>query len=145
MDLIPRLGGFHPLTWGVVTDIVRTVSEIHAFQECLAGHTIGQSPRAIGLQGGNDEIVHHLDFVPALEAGRRLGQRRLDLWHVEPVFILAQAGFDITNALKILVEFIIVGLGEASLHALSLRQYSIKHAALLIDGCLSLRQRQIIG
>ena len=37
-----------------MANIVSAVSDVHAFEERLPGHTVGQSPRAIGLQGGND-------------------------------------------------------------------------------------------
>ena len=97
------------------------------------------------MQGGHDEIVHDLDFVPALQPGRRLGHGRLGLGHVEPVFVLAEAGFDVANALEIFVEFIVVGFGKPALYTLGLREHCIQHTAFLSNSRLPLRQREVIG
>ena len=102
---------------------------------------ISQHARAVRLQGSDNEIIHHLDFFFAREAFLRLGDRRLDLWHAEPLLVLAKANFDVADALEILVELVGVRLREAALKIVRIGQHRIKHATLLHEHGLTFAQR----
>ncbi len=103
---------------------------------------VGQHPRAVRLQGGDDEVIHHFNFRLACEARLGLGDRRSGLRHAEPLLVLAEPHLDVADALVVFVELVDVGLREALLHAFRILQHRIEHAALLREHRLPFAQRR---
>ena len=111
----------------------------------MAGQAVGQRAGAVGLQRGDDEILHDLDLGLPFQAGLRFFEGRLGLGHVEPVFVLVEARLDVADALKVFVELVGVGFGETTLHAFGIAEHCVEDAAVLGDGGLALFQRQVVG
>ena len=92
-----------------MTHIVGTGFESETLQEGIAGQAVSKGTGAVGLQGGDDEILHDFDFGLSLQTGLRFFEGSFYFWNVEPVFVFVEAGLDVTNALKVFVELVGVG------------------------------------
>ena len=119
--------------------------EIEALQQGLARQAITQYAGAVCLQRGDNQILHDLDFSFSFQAGFRFIEGSLGLGHVEPGFVFVKTRFDVTDALKVLVEFVGVIFGQTTLHMFALCEHGIENAAVFGDGGLTLFQRHVTG
>ncbi len=118
VDLVALLGSLHALARGVMAHIVSAGFEIETLQEGAGGQTIGQRAGAVGLQRGDNELIHDFNLSLPLQARSRLIEWSLYLGHIEPVFVFVEAGLDVANTLKIFVQLVGVCRGEPTLDAL---------------------------
>ena len=145
VGLVTHLRGLHPFAGRVMAHIVGTRFEIETLQQGLAGQSIGQYSRAVCLQCGDDEILHDLDLGLPLQTGLGFLEGSSRFGHLEPGFVFVETRFDVTDSLKVFVEFFGVIFGQATLYAFTLREDGIQNTTVFGDGGLALCQWHVIG
>ena len=128
----------------VVAHVVRKHLDAQAGQQRADGLPVGDHPRAVGLEGRHQDVVHQFDFLTALQAGLRLAERGRRLRHADPLLVLRQPCFDVADAVEIFLELGGVTLAEAAFQIAAALQHRVEHAPLLGQHRLLLLDRRFV-
>ena len=143
---IAHLGHLLAGAAGVVAHVVAADGGPEAADEGVHRLAIGQHASGIHLHGSHHQVVHDFDLLVAFDLAIGLVHDvlGLDLRHVEPLFFLGEARFDVANRLQVLVEFVGIRFTEPPAHTTGIIDHGVKHAALLFEHGLTLGQRRVV-
>ena len=125
--------------------VVRRHLDVEAREQVLDRLPEREHAGAVGLQRGDDDVIHEQGLVAADKALARLRQRCLRLRLAQPPLLLGEPRLDVANSLEILVELVGIGGIEPPLHALRIFEHRVEHAPFLGQQLLPLLERCVLG
>ena len=141
---VTLLRGVHPLAGLVVAHVVWGDIDAQTLEQRADWLPVGDHPRGVGLERGDQDVVHHLDLVfagDALFGGAEAAGRR-GLGHGQPLFLLGEPRLDVANRLEVFVEFVGVGRRQTPPHPRRIGPDGVEHALFGGQGRLPFLKRR---